>query len=198
VTLSGDFDTFLTLLTNQLQNQDPLAPVDTAQFTQQLVQFSQVEQQIQTNSLLESLIKGQATSAVNLLGTTAVFDSPVAQLGPGKPAVYDVTLPPGTTQAEAIVRDARNTVVTTIPLSPPYNTPQTVEFSGQLAGDRVAQPGAYRLEVRAQGADQKALNGAAAYGRETITGIDLSGTDPVYLTPAGPRSFDSIRSLVAP
>jgi len=54
--LSGDFDTFLTLLTSQLQNQDPLEPMKSEQFTQQLVQFSQVEQQIETNDQLESLV----------------------------------------------------------------------------------------------------------------------------------------------
>ena len=47
--LSDNFSTFLTLLTSQLQNQDPLSPMDSTQFTQQLVQFSQVEQQIKTN-----------------------------------------------------------------------------------------------------------------------------------------------------
>ena len=47
--LSGNFDTFLTLLTTQLQNQDPLTPMDSNQFTQQLVEFSGVEQQINTN-----------------------------------------------------------------------------------------------------------------------------------------------------
>ena len=53
--LSDNYDTFLVLLTAQLQNQDPLAPMDSTQFTQQLVQFSQVEQQIRTNEQLEGL-----------------------------------------------------------------------------------------------------------------------------------------------
>ncbi len=47
--LSSNFDTFLKLLTTQMQNQDPLNPMDSAQFTQQLVQFSGVEQSIKTN-----------------------------------------------------------------------------------------------------------------------------------------------------
>ena len=55
-TLSSNYDTFLVLLTAQLQNQDPLAPMDSTQFTQQLVQFSQVEQQIRTNEQLEGLV----------------------------------------------------------------------------------------------------------------------------------------------
>ncbi|MFT3724162.1 MAG: flagellar hook capping FlgD N-terminal domain-containing protein [Hyphomonadaceae bacterium] len=56
-TLSNNFDTFLTILTAQIQNQDPLQPIDSTQFTQQLVQFSGVEQQIRANSQLETLIR---------------------------------------------------------------------------------------------------------------------------------------------
>ena len=59
---SDNYDTFLILLTAQLQNQDPLAPMDSTQFTQQLVQFSQVEQQIRTNEQLEGLV-GQYQAA---------------------------------------------------------------------------------------------------------------------------------------
>ena len=72
--MSSNFDTFLTLLTTQLQNQDPLSPMDSNQFTQQLVQFSQVEQQINSNKNLESLIsltKNQTSvDAVSYLGKT--------------------------------------------------------------------------------------------------------------------------------
>ena len=53
--LNQDFDDFLTLLTTQLQNQDPLDPQDTSEFTNQLVQFSQVEQQIRSNDILDDL-----------------------------------------------------------------------------------------------------------------------------------------------
>src|ERR1700758_1285072 len=54
--LSGNFDTFLQLLTSQLKNQDPTSPMDSNQFTQQLVEYSQVEQQINTNTSLKTLI----------------------------------------------------------------------------------------------------------------------------------------------
>ena len=65
-TLSGNFQTFLKLLTTQLQNQDPTSPMDTNQFTNQLVMYSQVEQQIGTNDKLDNLInlgKGQGVNA---------------------------------------------------------------------------------------------------------------------------------------
>src|SRR5215468_478605 len=76
-TLAGNFNTFLTLLTSQLQNQDPLSPMDSTQFTQQLVMFSQVEQQINTNDNLQSLIalnlSQNANSAVNYIGRSVVM-----------------------------------------------------------------------------------------------------------------------------
>jgi flagellar basal-body rod modification protein FlgD len=61
--LSGNFDTFLQLLTTQLKNQDPSSPMDTNQFTQQLVEYSQVEQQIDTNTNLQSLISQGASNS---------------------------------------------------------------------------------------------------------------------------------------
>src|SRR5258708_7038432 len=61
-TLAGNFQTFLTLLTTQLQNQNPLDPLDTNQFTQQLVQFAGVEQQLKTNDQLTTLVSLQHTT----------------------------------------------------------------------------------------------------------------------------------------
>src|ERR1700709_864249 len=76
--LADNFQTFLTLLTTQLQNQNPLDPLDTNQFTQQLVQFAGVEQQLKTNDQLASLVKlqtaAQSTQALSFVGATAVVD----------------------------------------------------------------------------------------------------------------------------
>jgi len=64
VTLAEDFGQFLELLTTQLQNQDPLEPLDSNQFTEQLVQFSQVEQQINSNQKLDDLVALQLNNAI--------------------------------------------------------------------------------------------------------------------------------------
>lgn len=64
VTLADDFAQFLQLLTTQLQNQDPLSPLDSNDFTNQLVQFSQVEQQINSNSKLDDLVALQLNNAI--------------------------------------------------------------------------------------------------------------------------------------
>src|SRR6202011_3932350 len=83
-TLAGNFQTFLSLLTTQLQNQNPLAPLDTNQFTQQLVQFAQVEQQLKSNDQLSTLVSlqqtAQATQALNFVGSTAVVDGSTTTL----------------------------------------------------------------------------------------------------------------------
>src|SRR5690242_11704672 len=86
-TIAGNFNTFLQLLTTQLQNQNPLDPLDTNQFTQQLVQFAQVEQQINMNTSLGTLISLQKASetsaALGFLGASVVVDGDTAQLSGG-------------------------------------------------------------------------------------------------------------------
>jgi flagellar basal-body rod modification protein FlgD len=85
--IADNFQTFLTLLTTQLQNQNPLDPLDTNQFTQQLVQFAGVEQQLKTNDQLTSLVTlqktAQSTQALNFVGSTAVVDGSTATLQDG-------------------------------------------------------------------------------------------------------------------
>src|SRR5262244_1302115 len=72
--IASNFTTFLTLLTTQLKNQDPLSPMDTNQFTQQLVQFAQVEQQMKSNDQLSTLVSleqtTQSTAALAYVGQT--------------------------------------------------------------------------------------------------------------------------------
>ena len=74
-TLSADMNTFLTLLTTQLKYQDPMDPMDTAEFTNQLVQYSSVEQAIQTNSKLDNLltltVSNLGAQAISYIGKTA-------------------------------------------------------------------------------------------------------------------------------
>lgn len=88
--IAKNFDSFLRLLTTQLQNQNPLEPLDTNQFTQQLVQFSQVEQQINMNQQLTTLIalqkSAQSATAINYVGATATVDGATARLAGGRRA----------------------------------------------------------------------------------------------------------------
>src|SRR3954469_12931036 len=77
-TMAGNFTQFLQLLTTQLKNQNPLDPLDTNQFTQQLVQFAGVEQQINMNTQLKTMValqqSAQATQALNFVGATVAVN----------------------------------------------------------------------------------------------------------------------------
>jgi len=109
--IANNFTTFLTLLTTQLKNQNPLDPLDTNQFTQQLVQFAQVEQQMKSNDQLAALVSleksAQSTIALAYVGATVVVDGATAPLSNGradwtlnvsKPSTATVTIKDSTGQ----------------------------------------------------------------------------------------------------
>ncbi len=112
--LAENFDQFLTLLTTQLKNQDPLSPMDTSEFTQQLVSFSSVEQMIQSNQRLEKLINLQSSTnafgAVSFLGNKVAVDSDRVSLKGGKTSFqYDIDR--NATRAVLRVADAKGNTV---------------------------------------------------------------------------------------
>src|ERR1041384_6896194 len=95
-TIAGNFQTFLTLLTTQLKNQNPLDPLDTNQFTAQLVQFAQVEQQLKSNDQLASLVSlqqtAQNTQALQFVGETVGVNGATAALSNGQ-ATWNLNVP---------------------------------------------------------------------------------------------------------
>src|SRR5690349_4573825 len=114
--LTNNFSTFLTLLTTQLKNQDPTSPMDSNQFTQQLVQFSQVEQQINTNSNLSTLISQGQTQigayATSYLGKGVSITNGNASLSGGK-ATWNYSLDAAATANKLTVTDANGKIVYT-------------------------------------------------------------------------------------
>src|SRR5258708_18009769 len=94
--IAGNFQQFLQLLTTQLKNQDPMSPLDTNQFTQQLVQFAQVEQQLKGNDELSTLVSlqqtAQQTTALNFVGETVGVTGATAPLSDGK-ATWNMLVP---------------------------------------------------------------------------------------------------------
>jgi flagellar basal-body rod modification protein FlgD len=113
--LAGNFQTFLTLLTTQLKNQDPLSPLDTNQFTQQLVQFASVEQQLKTNDQLTTLVSlqqtAQSTQALGFVGKTAVVDGSTAAVTNAS-ATWDLSVPTNSNVNISITNSTGQTVFT--------------------------------------------------------------------------------------
>ena len=112
-TLAGNFQTFLTLLTTQLQNQNPLSPLDTNQFTQQLVQFAGVEQQLKTNDELKTLVSmqqtAQSTQALGFVGKTAVVDGSTTTMTKAS-ATWDLSVPTDSNVKISITNSTGQTV----------------------------------------------------------------------------------------
>ncbi len=112
--LADNFDTFLKLLTTQLQHQDPLDPMDATQFTQQLVQFSQVEQSIEANKNLEQLLAlastNSAADAVAYLGKIISAVGKTNMLSNGK-AEYEYRLPEKAASTTIAISDGAGKLV---------------------------------------------------------------------------------------
>jgi flagellar basal-body rod modification protein FlgD len=195
--LSDNYDTFLVLLTAQLQNQDPLAPMDSTQFTQQLVQFSQVEQQIRTNEQLESLV-GQyqaaaAGAALSYLGRDAMIESDRTTLAGGQ-ARWGYTLNGAAADVTLSVKDSSGRTVFE---APGQTTQGTHIFTWQGVnndGDPLAD-GVYRLVVTAKNQSGADVTSTLTV-REQIVGVDFSGAAPLVITPTGSRELSTIRAVL--
>src|SRR6187431_636824 len=113
--IADNFQTFLTLLTTQLQNQNPLDPLDTNQFTQQLVQFAGVEQQLKTNDSLSQLVTlqqtTQATQALGFVGKTALVDGTTGTMTKSS-ATWHLNVPSDATVDITIANASGQTVFT--------------------------------------------------------------------------------------
>jgi flagellar basal-body rod modification protein FlgD len=110
--IADNFQTFLTLLTTQLQHQNPLDPLDTNQFTAQLVQFAGVEQQLKVNDQLKSLVdiekSAQATQALIYVGNTVAVDGSTQQFNGS--ATWNLKAAKDTNAAITITNTAGQTV----------------------------------------------------------------------------------------
>lgn len=194
--LTTNFDTFLKLLTAQLQNQDPLSPLDANQFTEQLVQYSQVEQQIRTNEQLDSLLSqnaaNQTGAALAYLGRVATIESDTTALG-ATGARWGLGLESTAASASATIVDDSGRAVRTFELGARERT-SAVDWDGRMQDGRRAPDGVYRLVVNARDASGETLRPAVTVD-ETITAVSMGGGDPELVTASGARPFDAIRSI---
>lgn len=111
---TSDFKSFLSLLTAQLKNQDPLAPLEATQFVEQLASFSTVEQQIETNRLLEKLLEGSEGAglqeATAWIGKEVQAKTEKVQFS-GEPMEFAIPPSAKGTASEVIVRNSANDIV---------------------------------------------------------------------------------------
>jgi flagellar basal-body rod modification protein FlgD len=191
-TITGNFDTFLQLLTTQLKNQNPLDPLDTNQFTQQLVQFSQVEQQMNMNSQLTTLIalqkSTQATSALGFIGSTVVVGGTTAALANGQ-AAWSFSSPKTVTITDATGQTA---------YSGPYPVnagAQSFTWDGRGTNGALWANGNYTLAITAKDASgQNVAISTDVTG--TVDGVDVTQSPPTLSIGGQSFGLDQIKQVV--
>jgi flagellar basal-body rod modification protein FlgD len=168
--LSSNFSDFLSLLMTQLQNQDPTSPLDSNQFTSELVQFTSVEQQIDTNNDLTQLIQltqaSQIEQSASMIGKPVTVTSSQLSLQNGTAAINF-----NTATAEPVgiaVSNSSGVQVQTATLTSTAGA-NTWTWNGKNASGATMPDGAYTVTVTAIGA-----NGATAKVPFTVTGTATS------------------------
>jgi flagellar basal-body rod modification protein FlgD len=186
-TITQNFDSFLQLLTTQLKNQNPLDPLDTNQFTQQLVQFAQVEQQINMNQSLSSLIAlqtaTQASAAIGFLGSTVVVNGDTAALTSGRATWSFSADRPAT--ATVNIKNAAGEVVFTETRTVSAGK-QDFTWNGRGTNGLAMPDGNYTISITAKDATGQSV-AVATEVEGVVDGVDLSQNPPVLKV--GSRSF---------
>jgi flagellar basal-body rod modification protein FlgD len=146
-----NFQDFLTLLTEQIKNQDPLSPMDSTQFTSQLVQFTGVEQGIQQNANLSQLIGLQSDvqmgTAVSYLGKSVNVDGASIQLSSGTGKLdYGVPNTTPVTKVTVTISDQSGTTVRTAAGETGAGT-HTFTWDGKNDTGTVLPDGTYNIKV---------------------------------------------------
>lgn len=179
VTLAEDFSQFLKLLTTQLQNQDPLAPMDSTEFTNQLVQFSQVEQQINSNQKLDSLLALQLSSVSSIglgyVGMDISYVSSEMNYDGTKPVTINYALSEEAVTSKVNIYDAEGELVYSGD-APKDTGTNSFTWNGTTTAGQPVEAGTYTVKIDALNKDDKPITNSTVVsghvrGIETQNGI---------------------------
>ena len=181
--LSSDFETFLKMLTVQMENQDPLNPVESSDFAVQLATFSGVEQQVRSNDLLESLVGQQSVSALSQLAGWVGMEARAAVAGPfdGTPMTLYPKVPNGADQATLIVRNESGGEVARTAIS---ISSDPFQWQGIDQNGAPLPPGNYSFTVQAS-ADDKVIDTSPVEIYAPITEARITDGSPVVVFASG-------------
>jgi flagellar basal-body rod modification protein FlgD len=196
--IANNFQTFLTLLTTQLKNQNPLDPLDTNQFTQQLVQFAQVEQQMKSNDQLSTLVAldktAQSTAALAYVGSTVVVDGATTQLSNGNANWTLKTTKPATATVTITDSTGQTAYSGTFSINPGN---QNFVWDGRGNDGRQWPDGSYKLTATGLDANQQPV-AISTEVQATVDSVDLTQNPPLLSINGQNYTMDKIKRIVRP
>jgi len=197
--MASNFETFLTLLTTQMKNQDPLSPLDSNQFTQQLVQMTGVEQQLLTNDLLKKLVSNTGSgvsTAVSLIGKEVRADDDQSALKAGK-AQWTYSLDRTASDVKIDVLDEKGRIVTSIAPTDNKAGDHTFVWDGKNAAGTPMAEGVYRLRVTAKDSQGAAVT-SKVFADGLVTGVEQKDGSTLITVNGALVSWDKIVSIRQP
>lgn len=196
-TLASNFTTFLQLLTTQLKNQNPMDPLDTNQFTQQLVQFAQVEQQMKQNSQLETLVSleqtAQSTTALAYIGQTVVVDGSTAKLDGSATWTFNASKP---ATAQITIKDSKGQTAYTGSFGVSAGANQ-FQWDGRGNDNTLWPKGNYTLTATAVDASGQST-AISTQVEATVDSVDLSQNPPVLSINGQNYPITKVTKIVRP
>jgi flagellar basal-body rod modification protein FlgD len=194
--IAGNFQSFLTLLTTQLKNQNPLDPLDTNQFTQQLVEFAGVQQQLNTNSQLTTLVSlqqtAQSTQALTFVGKTAVVKGDTAALT-NSTATWDLNVPSNATVNVSIANSSGQTVFTG-QYSATAGNNQPFTWNGKGTDGTQWPAGQYKLTATATDSSGNSV-GITTAVQGVVSSVDLTQSPPLLTISGQTYTVNQIQSI---
>jgi flagellar basal-body rod modification protein FlgD len=180
-TIADNFDTFLNILTTQLKNQNPLDPLDTNQFTQQLVQFTGVEQQLKTNEFLETLMLSTQNTAkseaVSYIGKQVTATGKTGELTNDKAVFWAYDAKAAVANANVTIKNSNGTVVYSETGS--LNAgPGTFRWDGKTSDNNIAPNGTYTIEIKGTNLNGSSIE-VSTSSVGVVTGVDFTGDVPI-------------------
>ncbi|MFK7866866.1 MAG: flagellar hook assembly protein FlgD [Alphaproteobacteria bacterium] len=189
--LANDFDAFLLLLTTQMTNQDPLEPMDSSEFTNQLVMFAQAEQSVKQSGYLEDLVEAnnsnQTVGATSYIGLDVIVPGNQFKLeashidDEGNPTqiaeeILTYYLPLNADEATLTIKDGTGKEIFTAELDGSKGE-YDVSWDGTDNDGNIVDPGDYYFTVSANDTEGNAMEGITTATRGTVTNVRYDGSD---------------------
>ncbi|OQX20194.1 MAG: hypothetical protein BWK76_02270 [Desulfobulbaceae bacterium A2] len=191
---------FLTLLVAQLQNQDPLNPSDPTEFTAQLAQFGQLEQMMNLNTSMESLITAEANSQIlstfSLIGKEVLVEGSAIQVEKqGDTTEIGYTLDNTASSLTILIKDDSGNTVRTLNATSLDTGTHSLTWDGKDDSGKDVKAGKYSLVLQAESATEGTSVAATTLVRTEVTGVDLSSSTTKLETPVGQFSLASVHGV---